>query len=389
MNRIIKIIGVVGMGLLLTTGCSFTKSNNSATKSNSSVSEVSTDDMFTDRDLVQTVDTSDATTYNLKDDEDITITKEGIYLIKGSASNSSIVVEADDSAKVQIVLDGVSITNSSLPCIYVKSADKVFVTTVNDNKLVVNGIFSEDGDTNTDAVIYSKDDLVVNGTGTLTISSTDNGITSKDKLKVTGGTITIKCSADGLEANDGVAITNASITINSDKDGIHAEYDEDDTVGFVYIKDGTVTINAGDDAIHATTYITIDGGTVTLNAKECLEATVITINDGTVTINASDDGINGSQKSKNLTASVNINGGNITINMGQGDTDGIDSNGNLYINGGTLNITAQSPFDYDGEAKYSGGTMIINGEETTTITNQMMGGHGGGQPGGDQGGRRR
>ena len=62
--------------------------------------------------------------------------------------------------------------------------------------------------------------------------------------------------------------------------------------------------------------------------------------------------------------------------MGQGDTDAIDSNGNLYINGGTINITAQSPFDYDGEAKYSGGTLIVNGTETTSITNQMMGGGG-------------
>ena len=84
---------------------------------------------------------------------------------------------------------------------------------------------------------------------------------------------------------------------------------------------------------------------------------------------------------------VDVNGGTTTINMGQGDTDGVDSNGGIYINGGTLNINAQSPFDYDGEAKYNGGTMIINGEETTTITNQFMGGPGG-NPGG-HGGRRR
>ena len=71
---------------------------------------------------------------------------------------------------------------------------------------------------------------------------------------------------------------------------------------------------------------------------------------------------------------IEINGGNLTIKMGAGDTDGIDSNGNLYINGGTIDITANSPFDYDGESKYTGGTIIVNGEETNTITNQMMGG---------------
>ena len=65
----------------------------------------------------------------------------------------------------------------------------------------------------------------------------------------------------------------------------------------------------------------------------------------------------------------------------QGDTDGMDSNGNLYINGGTINITGQSPFDYDGEAKYNGGTIIVNGETTNTITSQMMGGGMGGPNG--------
>ena len=77
--------------------------------------------------------------------------------------------------------------------------------------------------------------------------------------------------------------------------------------------------------------------------------------------------------------------------MGQGDTDAIDSNGNLYINGGTLDIKAQSPFDYDGEAKHTGGTIIVNGTTTNQITNQMMGGNmqGGNNKGGDNRGGRR
>ena len=72
--------------------------------------------------------------------------------------------------------------------------------------------------------------------------------------------------------------------------------------------------------------------------------------------------------------------------MGAGDTDGIDSNGNLYINGGSINITAQSPFDYDGTGKYTGGTLIVNGTQTTVLQNQQMGG--GTSFGGDQGGNR-
>ena len=67
--------------------------------------------------------------------------------------------------------------------------------------------------------------------------------------------------------------------------------------------------------------------------------------------------------------------------MGSGDTDAVDSNGNLIITGGTLDITAQSPFDYDGVCQKTGGTLIVNGTETDTISNQMMGGGMGGRKG--------
>ena len=64
--------------------------------------------------------------------------------------------------------------------------------------------------------------------------------------------------------------------------------------------------------------------------------------------------------------------------MAAGDTDGVDSNGDLYINGGTINITGQSAFDYDGEAVNNGGTIIVNGSRTDTIPNQEFGGMKGG-----------
>lgn len=352
---------------------------------------IDTTDLFTDRDLKQTADTSSATEYTVSDGKTITITEEGIYVIKGTASEAQILVEAADDAKIQIVLNGVSITNTSTPAIYVKSAKKVFVTTAQDseNTLTVTGTFTADDTTNTDAVIFSKDDLVLNGLGTLTISSTNNGISAKDDLKITGGTINVESTEDGIEANNAIAISDCTVTINSGKDGIHCENDEDDSVGYIYICGGTFNITSGSDGIQGTTIVQIDGGNMTLNSVEGIEATYIQINGGTIKISASDDGINATSKSTQYDPKIEINDGNITIEMGQGDTDAFDANGSIIINGGTVTITAQSPFDYDSEGKINGGTVTVNGETVTEMTNQMMGGGamGGGQMGGQMGGQ--
>ena len=198
----------------------------------------------------------------------------------------------------------------------------------------------------------------------------------------------------GIKAVSNILISGGEFTINSNEDAIHSD-------ASISINGGTFNIVSKDDGIHADVLLEINDGTLTIEAAEGLEATYVKINGGTIKITASDDGINAANKSSAYTPTIEINGGNITINMGQGDTDALDSNGNLYINGGTLNITGQSAFDYDLEAKYSGGTMIVNGETTTTITNQFGGQMGGmmqgaqapnqnmqGQQRGSMGGRR-
>ena len=352
---------------------------------NTGTSKAAASEIFTDRDLQQQADLTNAVTYTVTDDQDITISEEVVYVISGTAKECTIIVDADSSAKVQLVLDGVSITNKETPAIYVKSADKVFVTTTDStNQLSVTGNFTEDGDTNTDAVIFSKDDLVLNGVGSLTVSSTDNGVSCKDDLKITGGTYTVTSTNDAFEANDSISICDGTVNIDSQKDGLHCENDEDDTVGSVYISGGTVNIDAAKNGIRATTTLTIDGGTLDVNAAEGLESTQVEINDGTINISASDDGINAGQKSDAYDIVLTINGGNTTIIMGQGDTDAIDSNGDLYINGGTVDITAQFAFDFDGEGRMNGGTVTVNGETVTQLTNSMMGGGRGGA--GPQGG---
>ena len=337
-------------------------------------------DLFTERDLTQTADLSEAQTVAVISDSTYTIDKDGVYVLSGTAENFTVVVDAGDEDKVQLVLDGLCVTNGNDPVIYVKTADKVFVTSAgSDSTLTVTGAFSSDGSTGTDAVIFSKDDLVLNGTGTVTVSSTDNGVSCKDDLKITGGTWNITCTADALEANDSIAVAGGTLNIRTSKDGLHAEYDEDNTVGWITIEGGTLNITARDDAIHATTVLTVNGGELNITAAEGLEATQVEINGGMVDITATDDGINAGQKSKALSVGITINGGEISIDMGAGDTDAVDSNGYLTITGGTIDINGQSSFDADGTISWTGGTIYVNGSQISTITNQMMGG---GMPGG-------
>ena len=327
--------------------------------------------------MKQTADLTDAVTYTLADGQDIHITAAGVYVITGSAANATIYIEATKEDKVQLVLDGVSVTNGNFPVIYAKTADKVFVTVSGDSTLAVTGAFVSDGDTSTDGVIFSKCDLVLNGTAALTVSSTQNGIVGKDDLKITGGTYTVTAQSKAIQANDSIRIAGGTLNLTAGTDGLHAENDSDDSLGYVYIADGSLTIYAGDDGIHATSVVQIDGGSIAIQAAEGIEGTYIQLNGGTLNIQSRDDGINAANKSGAYRATVEINGGDITVVMASGDTDGIDSNGDIIVNGGTVSVTGQSTFDYDGSAQYNGGVIIANGQQINYIPSQMMGGRGG------------
>ena len=306
-----------------------TASESTVDSETSEAADTTDGEWYSDRDMEQSPNTSGAQTIEVTDGQTLSITEEGTYILQGTASDCTVLVNAPE-AKVQLILDNVTVTNTSSPVIYVLDADKCFVTTAegSENALTVSGTFTEDteNDVKTDAVIFAKSDLTLNGTGTLTISSTDNGITSKDELTVTGGTYNITASGKGLESNDSTAICD---------------------------------------------------GTFTIDAKEGMESTYVRIDGGTFEISASDDGINAAANSDKNNVQVEINGGTLSIKMGAGDTDGIDSNGDLTINGGNISIECNSPFDYDGTGTLNGGTVVVNGEEVTELTNQFGGGMGG------------
>ena len=357
----------------VTTTSETTSTDITTSTSHSSNPIYSTSDLFTDKDLKQEVDLDDATYYTVEDGKDITISKEGTYVIQWEAKEVTISVEVWEDEKVQLVLDWVSISNTNAPCIYVKQADKVFITTTNsENNLEVTWEFVDDWEVNTNWVIFSKEDLSLNWVWSLNITSTKNGIVSKDDLKITWGSYTITASKKAIDANDSIRIMDWEFILNAGTDGLHAENNDDDSLGYIYIGWGSFNITVWDDAIHWVSNIQIDDGDINITWAEGIEGTYIQINWWNIKINATDDWINAAHKSDSIETAFEINWGYVSIIMWEWDTDWVDSNWNLYIYWWTLDISARSPTDYDWSVIYSWGTLIIDGTEYDYVPNQMM-----------------
>ena len=234
-------------------------------------------DMFTGRDLDPGYDADDCIRIQLNGDSatatsdsvqisgtTISITEEAVYVVSGALDDGMIVVDASDSAKIQLVLDGASIHSETSAALYVAEADKVFVTLADgtENALSNGGTFTAIDSSNIDGALFSRQDLTLNGGGSLSVASpAGHGIVCKDDLAVTGGSFAITAASHGLDANDSIRITgSASLSIEAGKDGLHAENDDDASLGFVYISGGALDIAAEGDGISAGAYLQISDG---------------------------------------------------------------------------------------------------------------------------------
>ena len=296
-KRLCALLGSAVILSMTVTACSGTAADSTdTTESQQAVSTgdtLSYDDMFTDRDLDVGYEESDSVKISLSDDSTtvssgssdnsstddtvdgvtvdgnvITITSGGTYIISGTLTEGQLVVDADDE-KVQLVLDNADITCATSAAIYVKSAGKTFITLAegSENILMNTAEFEAIDDNNIDAVIFSKDDLALNGSGTLTINSENgHGIVSKDDLKITGGTYNITAASHALSGKDSVRIAAGTFNLVSGKDGIHSENADDSSKGYVYIAGGEFTIDSTGDGIDASNIVQIDGGTFDITA---------------------------------------------------------------------------------------------------------------------------
>ena len=313
---------------------------------------------FTSKDQDGDWDSSEATVITLKGNEavisgngaytsdgNVVITNAGYYVVSGSLTDGYLSVDAYDSSKVFIRLDGVEINCSDDACIRVDKADKVFLTLAegSQNTLTSGSTYSDQAlSDGTDGTIFAHDDLTINGSGSLSVNAAyRHGIAANDDLVITGGTITVTAAADAIHANDSLRIKQASITVDAGDDGLVTSNEKEN--GYLYIESGTINVTAADDGIHTTGEITLAGGDITVSAGndgihsdtsiyvrngtllidkcyEGIEALIIDVSGGDISIYPTDDGFNANGNSDSQIGAGGMGGG---MGTGMGDWGGM------------------------------------------------------------------
>ena len=312
-----------------------------------------------------TFDEEGKVTINLSEVNDIyNITSTGVYYFTGTLNNGYIKVNTTQN--VEIILDNVTITNNSGPCIYIENANNTYIKLIGENTLTDGENYN--GFTDVNACIFSKDDLIIYGEGTLNIKANyQDGIVSKDDLTIENGILNINSKDDAIRGKDSVVIENGTFNIEALSDGIKSTNDTDTDKGNILIINGTFNIKCNQDAIQSENNLEIDNGVFNITTNNGAKTTSIyrgmdgnsakttesskaikavgdiLIKNGTFDINSYDDAIHSDD-------AININGGEFKISTSD---DGIHADNSVTINNGTINITNS----YEGiEANY----IIIN-----------------------------
>ena len=340
-------------------------------------------DMFTERDGRAAYDASKAVTIQLSgttaaassdsvqiNGSTVVLKEEATYVICGTL-NGMLVVDAPDTAKLQLVFNGVDITSESSAALYILEADKVFVTLADgtENTLSNGGSFVAIDDNSIDGALFSKQDLTLNGSGSLTVTSpVGHGIVCKDDLVFTGGSYVVHSASHGLDANDSVRIAAGDFAIDAGKDAIHCENADDTAKGFVYISGGTIKAEAEGDGIAASAYMQIGGGSIDLlvgggsenGSKAQSHGFGGSMGGGhgggrpgdlSESSDSSTEETGTSMKGLKASSGLLISGGSFTINSAD---DAIHSDTSLTISGGAFHIAS--------------GDDAIHAEDALTVT---------------------
>ncbi|MGM0217133.1 carbohydrate-binding domain-containing protein [Enterococcus sp. AZ126] len=323
-------------------------------------------------------------------DHTVSITAGGTYILSGSYKGQ-IKINANEET-VHLVLDNVSIINSSSSAIYVEQAKKVITTLAEGtNNTLSDGTdytFDSAEQTEPDATFFSKDDLTINGKGSLEVTGNySNGVRSKDDLIITNGALTITAKNNAIKGKDSVSIADGSFSLKTTEgDGIQANNSNEADKGWIAIDGGTFTIQSGNDGIQAETNLSIaksdikiqtvngyeDQSVDTTSSYKGLKASGnIIVDEGTFDLNTADDTIHSN-------GTVTINNGSFSLASGD---DGIHADTDLLINNGTITVKNS----YEG---LEGATVTINdGDISVKASDDGINAAGGSQGEDEQGGQ--
>lgn len=318
------------------------------TSSESEADESGMDFSYSARDLDASYDAQSATYIRLSDDSaevqglgatatdgTVSVSAAGTYVVSGSIADGEIVVEAGDEDKVQIVLSNASVCSQDGPAISILSADKCFVTLEQDstNALVDGSAYTlEEGADEPNAALYSKADLTLNGTGSLSIEGNwQHAVCSKDDLVITGGTYDVSAVEDAFRGKDCVKIADGSFTVDAGGDGFVSTNDEDETRGFVSIDGGTFEISAQDDGIQAYTHARFAGGEFSIHSGDDAVHSdgSASIEGGTYDISAVDDAFHAETTLEVVDGTARV----------ASCYEGLEAQC-VYLRGGTVHVTA-------------------------------------------------
>ena len=329
----------------------------------------------------------------------VTVSKAGTYIVTGTSKNGQIIVDTEDKGTVWIILADADITNTVNSPVYVKNAKKIIISAATGTENILTDAqeytydIAEDEEPN--ACIFSKDDLVISGSGKLTVNGNfNNGIASKDTLEINNITLTVNAKNNGIKGKDYLVIRSGNVVVNAEGDGLKSDNTSDVLLGYVLIEDGNIKITSGEDGIQAETCMKITGGSIDITTGDGAKVTStnsmwgggntasdtstkgikagvdITITDGNITVNSEDDSIHTNN-------SIQIDGGDFIIASGD---DGIHADTELKINGGTIDITKS----YEG---IESADIIINDGHIDIVSSDDGINAAGGNDGSSMGGR--
>lgn len=349
--------------------------------------------MFTKRDSRTDYDEAAAQYIDLDAQTgDFTLTEAGDYILSGTLTDGSVIINASEDAKLHLILNGAHIASQSAAALYVISADKVFVTLADgsENGVSAAGDSAEDDYANVDAAIFARCDISFNGSGSLSVSSAKgHGIVSKDDLVFTGGSYMIQAANHGISGKDSIRIADGSFVVTAGKNCLDSDNDEDSDKGFIYIAGGSfdlssgnnachcfgdfdflagsMDISAADDGVHSGAALSVSGGSITISlCYEGLEGVTVDISGGTIDITSSDDGINAANGSSDSAQDTN---------------EGTPAD----FAGGAPDMSGDPPEKPDGSGDTSGasGSMPDAPADMPEAPTNMPGGTGGGFVSGD------